>query len=104
MEGTPSPDREHLERITIRPTNMPVFLSDVLGDRFIAEQFYTPYTLRLKNGMRKFRLFSGAMRNVGDRFVAVHVDGGEHGGWRGDWIVVDSHLATSKVWEWVVVS
>jgi len=102
-EGAPSNDRDDLERITIRPTRAKKSLADVNGNGFIAEQFYTPYTLANRDGTRKFYLFSGVRRDVGTRFVAMHVDGGEHEGWRGDWIVVDPDKITSSMWEWAVV-
>ncbi len=102
-EGAPSNDRDDLERITILPTRARRSLAGVNGNGFIAEQFYTPYTLRHGNGERKYYLFSGQRRDVGYRFVAMHVDGGEHGGWRGDWVVVDPTNLTSALQEWAVV-
>jgi hypothetical protein len=103
-EGTPSPDREYLERIRIRPTRRRKTLAEVADNGFVAEQFYTPYTLRHENGERKFYLFSGAVRNIGDRFVAMHADGWEHEGWRGDWMVVDPDLVPDNVQEWAIIS
>ena len=102
-EGTASSDRDSLERITIRPTRDRRSLPGVDGNGFIAEQFYTPYTLRHRNGERKYYLFSGEKRQVGTRFVAMHVDGGEHGGWRGDWVVVDPANLKSALQEWAIV-
>lgn len=102
-EGAPSTDRASLERVTIRPTRTRRSIAGVGGNGFIAEQFYTPYTLRHKNGERKYYLFSGATRPVGTRFVAIHADGGEHQGWRGDWVVVDPTNLTSALQEWAVV-
>jgi hypothetical protein len=97
-EGMPSSDRDDLERIQIRPSRMHKTLADVGGNGFVAEQFYTPYTLRHANGAPKYYLFSGKRRDLGHRFVAMHASGG----WRGDWVVVDP-AQRGTFPEWVII-
>ena len=98
-KGEPSVDRDHLERIRIRPSQRRKSLADVGGNGFIAEPFYTPYPLRRPNGSRKYFLFSGETRDTGYKFVAIHAD---NNGWRADWVVIDPAGITSSLPEFVI--
>jgi hypothetical protein len=101
--GTPSDDRADLERLWIRPTTKKKSLAGVSGNGFVAQVFYSPYPLTKRDGSRKLYLFSGEARPVGTRFVAMHVDGGEHAGWRGDWMVVNSASDSLPLQEWAII-